>query len=72
MRCSPVLLNQQENGISTTYTKGVQMNIVVAVKVVPDDQDIQVTAAGTDPEAVGKSIYDVAERYLLRTLQGAI
>ena len=30
---------------------------------------INVTAAGTDPEAVGKSIYDVAERYLLRTLQ---
>lgn len=26
--------------------KGVQMNIVVAVKVVPDDQDIQVTAGG--------------------------
>ena len=30
---------------------------------------INVTAAGTDPEAVGKSIYDVTERYLLRTLQ---
>ncbi len=33
---------------------------------------INVTAAGTDPEAVGKSIYDVTERYLLRTLEGAI
>ena len=32
--------------VSTTYAKGAQMNIVVAVKVVPDDQDIQVTAAG--------------------------
>ena len=30
---------------------------------------INVTAAGTDPEAVGRSIYDVTERYLLRTLQ---
>ena len=30
---------------------------------------INVTAAGSDPEAVGRSIYDVAERYLLRTLQ---
>ena len=30
---------------------------------------INVTATGTDPEAVGKSIYDVTERYLLRTLQ---
>ena len=32
---------------------------------------IQVTAAGSDPEAVGRSIYDVAEQYLLRTLKGA-
>ena len=32
---------------------------------------INVTAAGTDPEAVGRSIYDVAERYLLRTLQAS-
>ena len=32
---------------------------------------INVTAAGSDPEAVGKSIYDVAERYLLRTLEQA-
>ena len=30
---------------------------------------IQVTAPGTDPEAVGRSVYDVAEQYLLRTLQ---
>ncbi len=30
---------------------------------------INVIAAGSDPEAVGRSIYDVAERYLLRTLQ---
>ena len=30
---------------------------------------IQVTAAGSDPETVGKSIYDVAEQYLLRTLK---
>ena len=30
---------------------------------------INVTATGTDPEAVGRSIYDVTERYLLRTLQ---
>ena len=30
---------------------------------------INVTAAGSDPEAVGRSVYDVAERYLLRTLK---
>ena len=33
---------------------------------------IQVTAAGSAPEAVGRSIYDVAEQYLLRTLKGAM
>ena len=33
---------------------------------------INVTAAGSNPEAVGKSIYDVTEQYLLRTLQNAI
>ncbi len=30
---------------------------------------IQVTAAGTDPEALGESIYRIAQRYQLRTLQ---
>ena len=33
---------------------------------------INVTAAGSNPEAVGRSIDDVAERYLLRTLEGAL
>ena len=33
---------------------------------------INVTASGCDPEAVGRSVYDVAEQYLLRTLKGAI
>ena len=33
---------------------------------------INVTASGSDPEAVGRSVYDVAEQYLLRTLKGAI
>ena len=33
---------------------------------------INVTAAGTDPEAVGRSVYDVAEQYLLRTLDSAL
>jgi len=31
---------------------------------------INVTAAGSDPAAVGKSVYNVAEQYLLRTLNG--
>ena len=38
-------------------------------QTVPAPVSISLTAAGTDPETVGKSIYDVAERYLLRTLQ---
>ena len=33
---------------------------------------INVTAAGSNPETVGKSIYDVAEHYLLRTLESAV
>ena len=33
---------------------------------------INVTAAGSDPEAVGQSVYDIAEQYLLRTLQSGV
>ena len=33
--------------------------------------NITVQASGSDPEAVGQSIYNTAERYLLRTLQSA-
>ncbi len=33
---------------------------------------IQVQAAGTDPEAVGRAVYDAAEQYLLRTLNDAV
>ena len=33
--------------------------------------NIHVEAASTDPEAVGRSIYNVTERYLLRTLKEA-
>ena len=32
--------------------------------------NIHVEASAADPEAVGRSIYDTAERYLLRTIQG--
>ena len=33
---------------------------------------IQVRSTGADAEQVGRSLYDTAERYLLRTLQQAI
>ena len=33
---------------------------------------INVTASGSDPEGVGRSVYEVAEQYLLRTIRGTI
>ena len=33
---------------------------------------INITASGADPEAIGRSVYDVAEQYLLRTIRGTI
>jgi len=42
------------------------------MKSVQAPVSINVQAAGSDPVAVGKSIYDVSERYLLRTLEGAM
>ena len=39
-------------------------------KTVQAPVSINVTAAGSNPEAVGKSVYNVAEQYLLRTLGG--
>ena len=33
--------------------------------------NIHVTAAGSSPEQIGRSLYDTAERYLLRTLRSA-
>ena len=39
------------------------------MKSVQAPVSINVTAAGSDPVAVGRSIYDVAERYLIRTLR---
>ena len=33
--------------------------------------NIHVTAAGSNPEQIGRSLYDTAERYLLRTLRSA-
>ena len=40
-----------------------------ATKTVQAPVSINVQAAGTDPQALGRSIYDITERYLLRTLQ---
>ena len=39
-------------------------------KTIQAPVSINVTAAGSNPEAVGRSVYNVAEQYLLRTLEG--
>ena len=39
-------------------------------KTIQAPVSINVTTAGSNPEAVGQSIYNVAEQYLLRTLNG--
>jgi hypothetical protein len=38
-------------------------------KTIQAPVSINVTAAGSNPEAVGQSVYNVAEQYLLRTLE---
>ena len=47
----------------------VQQNTMKSVQA---PVSINVTAAGSDPVTVGRSIYDVSERYLLRTLREAM
>ena len=55
-------LSASAAGVSVT-----QNNSTVSAPV-----NIHVTAAGTDPEAVGESIYNTAERYLMRTLESSV
>ena len=43
-----------------------------ASKTVSAPVSIQVTAAGSDPTAVGQSVYDITEQYLLRTLTDSV
>ena len=50
--------------VSAPVTNNASKNVSAPVS-------IQVTAAGSDPEAVGRSVYDVTEQYLLRTLQSS-
>ena len=59
----PALLNTPS--VSPSVTNNASKNVSAPVS-------INVTAAGSDPEAVGRSVYDVAEQYLLRTMQGAV
>ena len=59
----PALLNTPS--VSPSVTNNASKNVSAPVS-------INVTVAGSDPEAVGRSVYDVAEQYLLRTMQGAV
>ena len=46
-------------------------NVTQDNRTVSAPVSIQVTSSGADAEAVGQSIYNTAERYLLRTLHSA-
>ena len=59
----PDLLTSAPSAAAPVITQNTHSSVEAPVS-------IQVTAAGSDPEAVGRSIYDVAEQYLLRTLKG--
>jgi hypothetical protein len=47
-------------------------NISMDNRMVSAPVNIQVHASGTSAERIGQSLYDTAERYLLRTLKGAM
>ena len=47
-------------------------NISMDNRMVSAPVNIQVHASGTNAERIGQSLYDTAERYLLRTLRSAM
>ena len=53
--------------LNTSNVSSVMTN--TASRTVQAPVSINVTAAGSNPQAVGQSIYDVTEQYLLRTLK---
>ena len=58
----PEMMSSASVSVSPVIQQSSQNNVQAPV-------NIHVEAAAADPEAVGRSIYDTAERYLLRTLQ---
>jgi len=58
----PDLLASADHAAAPVVNQTTSQNVSAPVS-------IQVTAAGSSPEAVGRSIYNVAEQYLLRTLK---
>lgn len=63
METVPDLMSAASVSVSPVIQQSSSNNVQAPV-------NIHVEAAASDPEAVGRSIYDTAERYLLRTLQG--
>ena len=62
---STTIINNYHNDNSRTVNQTNNNSVQAPVS-------INVTASGSDPEAVGRSVYDVAEQYLLRTIRGTI
>ena len=63
METVPDLMSAASVSVSPVIQQSSSNNVQAPV-------NIHVEAAASDPEAVGRSIYNIAERYLLRTLQG--
>lgn len=60
----PSMLSATSDAVAPQIVRNITSNNVSA------PVNIRVEASSTDPEKIGESIYDTAERYLLRTLQG--
>ena len=60
----PSMLSAASDAAAPQIVRNVTSNNVSA------PVNIRVEASSADPEKIGKSIYDTAEHYLLRTLQG--
>lgn len=75
---SPAARESLTGGSASLPSAGLAAGTASAASVTQDNRtvsapvNIHVNASGADPKAVGQSIYDTAERYLLRTLQSAL
>ena len=67
-----------EDGASSLISAGLAAGQPAGAQITQNNSNvsapvtIQVRSTGADAEQVGRSLYDTAERYLLRTLQGAM
>ena len=74
---SPAARESLAGGAGAAALSGIPAAGVAPGQITQDNRtvsapvNIHVTAAGSSPEQIGKSLYDTAERYLLRTLRAA-